>query len=168
MNVKKLRVMLGHKEYYRKFIKAYAQITAPMEKMLKKDATFYWDQECQRGLDVLKENMVTASILVFPNWKKEFHVHVDASCIALGAVLTQVDEGEMDHPIAFASRKLSKAKKNYSTSKREGLAMVYVLRKFRHYMLGGNFNIYTDHSTLKYLVNKPVLWGGICRWLLLF
>ena len=58
--------------------------------------------------------MVTVLILVFPDWKKEFHVHVDASCIALGVVLTQPGEGDIDHPIAFSSRKLSKSKKNYS------------------------------------------------------
>ena len=60
-------------------------------------------------------------ILVFPHWKMEFHVHVDASCIALGAMLAQASEGEMDHPIAFTSRKLSKAEKNYSMTKRKGL-----------------------------------------------
>jgi len=87
---------------------------------MEKDATLCWNEEFQQSLDVLKEKMVTASILVFPNWKKEFHVHVDVSCIALGAVLMQVVEGELDHPIAFASRKLSKAEKNYSTTKREG------------------------------------------------
>jgi len=67
------------------------------------------------------------SILVFSDWKKQFHVHVDASCISLGAVLKQASEGELDHPIAFADRKLSKVEKNYSTIEREGLAMVYVL-----------------------------------------
>ena len=103
--------------------------------------------------------MVTAPILVFPNWKKEFHVHVDASCIALGVVLTQSIQGEIDHPIAFASRKLSKAEKNYSMIEREGLAMVYVLQKFRHYLLGGHFKMYTNQSTLKYLVNNPLLGG---------
>ena len=112
--------------------------------------------------------MVTTLILVFPDWKKEFHVHVDASCIALGAILAQAGRGELDHPIAFASRKLSKAKKNYSTIEREGLAMVYALQKFRHYLLGGHFKMYTDHSALKYLVNKPVLGGKICKWFLLF
>jgi len=68
-------------------------------------------------------------------------VHVDASCIALGAVVTQASEGELDHPIVFASRKLSKAKKHYSTTKREGLAMVYVLLKFIHYLLGRHFKM---------------------------
>eukprot|EP00253_Pinus_taeda_P027851 PITA_27851 len=71
--------------------------------MLKKDATFYWNEECKQSLDVLKEKMVTASILVFLDWKKEFHVHVDVSCIELGVVLTHTREGEFDHPIAFAS-----------------------------------------------------------------
>jgi transposase InsO family protein len=95
-------------------------------------------------------------------------VHVDASTIALGAILAQPGTGELDHPIAFASRKLSESEQNYNTTEREGLAMVYALQKFRHYLLGKHFKMFTDHSTLKYLVNKPVLGGRICRWLLLF
>lgn len=74
--------------------------------------------------------MVIAPISVFPDWKKEFHVHVDASCIVLGAILTQPGKGDINHPKSFASRKLSKAKKNYSTIECEGLAMVYTLQKF--------------------------------------
>ena len=65
----------------------------------------------------------------------------------------------MDHPIMFASKSLSKVEKNYSTTEREGLAMVYVLQNFRHYLLGSHFKMYTDHSALKYLVNKLVLRG---------
>jgi len=80
--------MLRHTGYYRKFIKAYAQINTPMEKLLKKDATLCWDEECQRSLDVLMEKMVTAPILVFLDQKKEFHVHLNASCIALEEMLT--------------------------------------------------------------------------------
>lgn len=163
-----MRATLGHTGYYRKFIKSYAQVTAPMEKLLNKDVTFCCNEECQKILDVLKEKMVTALILVFLDWKKEFHVHVDTSCIALGAVLTEAGEGDLDHPIVFTSKKLSKAEKNYSTIERKGLAMVYVLQKFRHYLLGRHFKMYTDHSALKYLVNKPMLGGGICKWLLLF
>ena len=58
--------------------------------------------------------------------------------------------------------------RNYTTTKREGLVMVYVLYKFRHYLLGVHLKMFIDHSTLKYLVNKPMLGGKICRWLLLF
>lgn len=74
--------------------------------------------------------MVIALILVFPNWKKDFHVHMDASCIALGVVLTQPSEDEIDQPMAFVSKKLSKDEKNYSNTEREGLAMVNVLQNF--------------------------------------
>jgi hypothetical protein len=104
--------------------------------------------------------MVTTHILVFPNGSKEFHVHADAYSIALGEVLAQPREGDIDHPLAFSSRKISVAEINYTTIEREGLAMVYALQKFRHYLLGGHFKMFTDHSALKYLVNKPVLGGG--------
>jgi hypothetical protein len=95
-------------------------------------------------------------------------VHIDASVIMLGAILAQPGEGNLDHPVYFSSRKLSQAEHNYTTTEREGLEMVYALQKFRHYLLGGHFKFFTDHSALKYLVNKPVLEGIICRWLLLF
>jgi hypothetical protein len=112
--------------------------------------------------------MVTAPILVFPDWSKEFHVHVNASSIALGVVPVKPRAGDIDHLLAFASRNLSTAEINYTTTEREGLSMVYTVHKFRHYLLGGHFKMFTDHSALKYLVNKPVLGGIICIWLMLF
>jgi hypothetical protein len=101
--------------------------------------------------------MVTVPILVFPYWTKELHVHVDASSIALGDVLAQPRIGGIEHPLAFARRKLSTTEINYTTTEREGLSMVYTLNKFHHYLLGGHFKMFIDHSALKYLVNKPVL-----------
>jgi hypothetical protein len=85
-SVRQLRAKLGHTCYYTKFIKVYAQITTPMEKMLK-DTKFQWNEDCQKGLDTLKEKMVTTLILVFLDWEKTSHVHVDASAIALGEIL---------------------------------------------------------------------------------
>jgi hypothetical protein len=76
-----------------------------MEKILK-DTKFQWNEDCQQGLDSLKENMVTTPILVILDWEKKFHVHVDASVIALGSILVQLEARDLDHPIAFASRKL--------------------------------------------------------------
>jgi hypothetical protein len=78
---------LGHTRYYKKFIKGYAQIIAPLEKPLRKYSMFHWNKDCQRGLDTLKEKMVTTPILVFMYWENTFHVHVDASTITLGAIL---------------------------------------------------------------------------------
>jgi hypothetical protein len=68
-----------------------------MEKLLKKEVKYLWNEKCQKSLDTLKQNMVIVLILVFPYWRKEFHVHVDASFIDLGAVLAQLGEGEIDH-----------------------------------------------------------------------
>jgi hypothetical protein len=159
---------LGHTGYYRKFIKGFAQITTPMENLLKKDCQFSWTGECQWSFNTLKEKMVIAPILVFPDWTREFHVHVDAYSIALGVVLAQPGIGDIDHPLAFASRKLSTTDINYTTTEREGLSMVYALHKFFHYLLGGHFKMFIDHSMLKYLVNKPVLGGRIFIWIQLF
>jgi hypothetical protein len=74
----------------------------------------------------------------------------------------------LDQPIEFARKNLSESEQNYNTTYRESLAMVYALQKFIQYLLGKHFNMFTDHSTLKYLINKLVLRGRICRWLLLF
>jgi hypothetical protein len=98
-----------------------------MEKLLKKDCQFSLIEECHQSFDTLKQKMVTAPILVFLEWSKEFHVHVDLSSISLGIVLTHPIEGDIDHPLAFTSRKMSIAKFNYTTTEREGLAMLYAL-----------------------------------------
>jgi hypothetical protein len=76
--------------------------------------------------------------------------------------------GKQGVTIAFASIKISDPEKKYNTTEREGLAMVYALQKFKHYLLGKHFKMFNDHSSLKYLVKKKVLGGRICRWLLLF
>lgn len=128
---------------------------------MKKTEVFEWTSDCDAAFDLLKDKLVSASILTYSDWKVEFHVHIDASGIALGAVLAQPGEGNLDHPIYFASRRLYQAERNYTTTEREGLAMVYALQKFRHYLLGSHFQFFTNHSALKYLVNKPVLEGRI-------
>ena len=102
-NVKQLRAKLGHIRYYCKFISGYVMITTLMEKLLNKDVVFVWIQECQVIFEMLKTKMASKPILVFPDWNKEFHVHVDASSIALGVVLAQLGEGDLDLLIAFAS-----------------------------------------------------------------
>jgi hypothetical protein len=85
------------------------------------------EQWVHKLINTLKLKMVTAPILVFLDWSKEFHVHVDASFIALGALLAQLGARDIDHPLAFASRKISTTDINYTTTEREWLAMVYAL-----------------------------------------
>ena len=84
-------------------------------------------EEFQVALDTLKEKLASVPILVHPDWDKQFHVHINASSFALGAALAQPDDTTVDHPVYFTSRKLSNAEKNYTTTDREALAMVYSL-----------------------------------------
>ena len=98
----------------------------------------------------------------------KFHVHIDASGIAIGAILRQLGEEGMDYPIVYGSRKLNKVEQNYLIIEREALGMVFMLQKYRHYLLANPFLFCTDHQALKYLVNKPLHHGRFYRWLLLF
>ena len=122
--VKQQRETLGHTGYYRRFVRNYASITTPMEMLLKRKEEFTWTSDCQTTLNKLKERLVSAHILVYPDWNKMFHVHINYSRIVLGVVLEQPREKNMDHPVCYASRKLSTEKRKYITTKREALTMV--------------------------------------------
>jgi len=159
--VKNLCTNLGHNICDHQFIKGYMSITTPLEKILKKYKGFRWTQYCDKAFDLLKQKMSTAPILTYANWKVEFHVHIDASIVALGTILTQLGKGKLDHPIYFSSHKLSQDEQKYTMTGREGLDMVYALQKFRNYLLGTHFMFFTDHSALKYLFNKPMLEGRL-------
>jgi hypothetical protein len=115
----------------------------------------------------LKQKLVSAPILVPPNWDKDFDVYVDASNVAIGSILSQKDDSQHDHPIYFASCQLNTAEKNYSVTELEALGMIFFVQKFCHYLLGYEFTFYVDHDALKYMINKPQLSGKIARWVLL-
>jgi hypothetical protein len=123
-----LHSTLRHIGYYCRFVKRYANITAPLENLLKKSEVFEWTPECDKAFNILKEHLITTPIMIFLNWENKFHVHIDVLGIALGAILAQPGDGAMDHPIYFARRKLSQAERNYTTTEREGLAMIYALQ----------------------------------------
>ena len=94
---------------------------------------------------MLKKKLVEAPIIIFPNWSVKFHVHIDASGIEIGAILTQAGEDGMDYPIVYSSRKLNKVEHNYSTTEREALRMVFAPKKYQHYLLANPFVFYIDH-----------------------
>jgi hypothetical protein len=102
-----------------------------------------------------------------PNWNKPFLVYCDASREAVGGTLSQLDENGHDHPIHFASRQLTSTEKNYIVTEHVGLAIIFSLKKFRHYLLGYKAKIVTNHKALTYLVNKPNPSGRLTQWLLL-
>ena len=124
--------------------------------MLRIDVLYHWTEECQHSFEILKRKLVEAPILKFTDWSKKLHVHVDASALVIGSILTQPADDATDHPNIYTSRKLNNAERNYSTTKREALGMVFSLQKFRPYLLANPFIFCTDRQALKYLGKQTI------------
>ena len=165
-NVKTIRQFLGHAGFYRRFIKDFAKIAKPLYKLLEKDAQFIWKEECQKSFEELKSHLTTAPIVRAPNWQLPFEVMCDASDLAIGAVLGQREDGK-PHVVYYASKTLNEAQRNYTTTEKELLAVVYALEKFRAYLVGADIVIFTDHSALKYLLTKQNAKARLIRWVFL-
>ncbi|RVW23461.1 Retrovirus-related Pol polyprotein from transposon 17.6 [Vitis vinifera] len=141
-------------------------LARPMCALLAKDAKFKWDQNFQHCFEELKRLLTTTPIVRRPNWDLPFEVMCDASDQAMGAILGQRDEGK-PYVIYYASKTLNEAQKNHTTIEKELLAVVFALDKFRAYLVGAPIVIFTDHSALKYLVNKKDSKARLIRWILL-
>ena len=165
-NVKTVRQFLGHAGFYMRFISDFSKIAKPLYKLLEKDATFEWDSECQQRFEELKAYLTNAPIVRAPNWQFPFEVMCDVSDLAVGAVLRQREE-EKSYVVYYASKTLNEAQRNYTTTEKELLTVVYVLDKFRAYWLGAEILIFTDHSALKYLLTKQNAKARLIRWVLL-
>ena len=131
----------------------FSKTAKPLYKLLEKDAKFVWEKECQKSFEELKFHLTTAPIVRAPNWQLPFEVMCDASDLAIEAVLGQREDGK-PHVVYYASKTLNEAQRNYTTTEKELLAVVYALDKFRAYLVGADIVIFTDHSALKYLLTK--------------
>ena len=126
----------------------------PLSEKTSEKVEFKWTPSMQKSFDTLKQALTTAPVLAYSDFGKPFLVATDASSAAVGAVLSQLDENGREQPIHYASRSSNEAEKNYSTHQREGLAIFFALKKFRHYLLCQKFKLYTDHEALKYVIKK--------------
>ncbi|CAH9100957.1 unnamed protein product [Cuscuta epithymum] len=165
-NVRDIRSFLGHAGFYRRFIKDFSKISSPLCKLLQKEVEFDLNDECKEAFDTLKERLVTAPIIQAPDWSLPFEIMCDASDYAVGAVLGQ-KVGRAAHVIYYASSTLNEAQKNYSTTEKEMLAVVFALEKFRSYLLGTKVIVYTDHAALRFLMTKKEAKPRLIRWVLL-
>ncbi|KAM0959679.1 hypothetical protein ACFX2C_024803 [Malus domestica] len=165
-SVREVRSFLGHAGFYRRFIKDFSKISTPLCRLLQKDVTFDFNEECEKAFKHLKEMLTSAPIIRPPDWSIPFELMCDASDYALGAVLGQRKD-KQPHVIYYASRTLNDAQLNYSTTEKELLAVVFALNKFRSYLLGTKVIIYTDHAALKYLLTKKEAKPRLIRWMLL-
>lgn len=160
---KQIKQFLGLTGYYRRFIKDYAKLCRPMSKYLKKSAKLNCnDQEYMKAFELLKKIISSDQVLAYPHFDKPFIVTTDASNYALGAVLSQIQDG-VERPIAFASRTLNSAEENYSTTEKEALAIIWAVKKFEPYLYGYKFLLITDHKPLTFIKTSDKN-SKILRW----
>jgi len=155
-----IRSFLGLAGYYRRFIQDFSKIALPLTKLTKKTAAFSWDEAQHRAFEELRQRLCTALVLTLPEGTVDMVVYCDASHQGLGAVLMQ--RGKV---VACASRQLKTHEVNYPTHDLELGAVVFALKIWRHYLYGVKFLVYTDHKSLKYLMEQQNLNMRQRRWL---
>jgi hypothetical protein len=162
-NVGEVMEFEGFAGFYRQFIKDFSKIMAPLTDLKKKDAPFVWDSRQQQAFDEIKKRMCEEPLLIIPDPALPYVVETDASGFAYGASLQQ-DQGKGLQPVAFLSRKMIPAERNYATHEQELLAIVRALREWRHYLHGAHFTVYSDHGPLRYMQTQPHLTSRQARW----
>jgi len=170
--LKELQRFLGFANFYRRFIRNFSGIAAPLTSMTKRQSTrLTWSNEAIQAFQELKERFTTAPILRHPDPELPFIVEVDASSTGIGAVLSQRQGNPAKmFPCAFYSRKLSAAERNYDVGNRELLAMKAALEEWWHWLEGAQhpFTILTDHKNLEYLRSAKRLNPRQARWAMFF
>ena len=153
-----VRSFLGLLQFFRRFIPKFSEVAAPMTHLTKKDQGIEkWDEKCDEAFEKLKKAITNAPILVSLDWSKSFRCHIDASQTVVGRTLTQLDENGRDRVIAFYSKILSPTESVYTANDRKLLGLISLLNRFRRYLEGTTFEVFTDNQVLKSFVAKPKL-----------
>lgn len=165
--VKDVRSFLGLAGYYRRFVKGFSKVVAPISDLLKqteeKFSEAQWGEKQQRAFDDIKRCITTAPVLVLADPKLDYTVCCDASGFATGAVLMQ-DQGKGMQAISFISKKMLPAETRYDVYDQELLAMVLAFKQWRHHLLGRHVTVHTDHLNLKYIHTKSEQSARQARW----
>ena len=162
-SLKELRSFLGLCSYYRKFIRNFSTLAKPLHRLTEKNVKFHWSIDCQNAFSKLKEALVEATVLAYPDPKGNFILDTDASGVGLGAILSQEQDGH-ERVIGYYSRSLTKSERHYCVTRRELLAVVDALKHFHTYLYGVPFVVRSDHGSLRWLLNFRDIEGQLGRW----
>ena len=169
-NLRQVRSFVGLVNYYRRFIKNYADLAIPLYDLQKKKTRFHWGEAEQKSFEKLKLALISAPVMAFPQDKGMYILDTDASGYAIGGVLSQlqVDENgiEQERVIAYASRRLQGREQRYCARKRELLAIVHFVKHFDVYLRGPPIKIRTDHASLRYIKTLKELPDQFARWIM--
>ena len=163
--IRQVRGFLGLAGWYRRFIENFSTVVFPITELLSRKKVFKWTDEAQEAFDKVKTLLTSAPVLSNPDFSKKFFLHCDASDFGIGAVLAQLDDQGQERPIAYMSKKLNSAQRNYSVTEKECLAAVEAIKRFRCYLEMQEFEVITDHSSLLWLMRQPDLSGRLARWI---
>jgi hypothetical protein len=144
---KALMRFIGAMSYYRRFIPNFSKTASILHRMIESKEKFAWNDDAKVAFEKLKHHLVEAPILIYPNFNEQFYIETDASDYAIGAILTQKKQRK-SHPIAYASRHLTKTERNYSAIEREMLALIWAFDHFNAYVHGKKVIFITDHEPL--------------------
>ena len=147
-NVTELRSYLGLLKYYAKFLPDLSSLLAPLHALTHSDVEWSWTSECEQVFKRSKTLICGADILCHYDSSKPMKLACDASSYGLGAVISHISPDGTEKPIAFASRTMTSAEKNYSQVEREALANIFGVKRFRQYLWGRHFTLETDHRPL--------------------
>ena len=165
-NVHDVRSFLGLAGFYRRFVKDFSKVALPMTALTHDKASWRWGREQQQAFDGLKAALCSAPVLVLPDPSKPFVLNCDSCAYALGATLQQ-DHGRGLQPVAYRSKKLSPAERNYDVREREFMAILDACSHWRHYLHSDEpFVLKSDHSSLVHYMTMPNLTGRLARWVL--
>lgn len=162
-NIKEVRRFLGICGWYRRFIDNFGTKASQISDLLKKDKVFRWTEEADKAFMNLKEDLMSAPVLINPDFSKPFVIQCDASDLGVGGVLFQILDGE-ERVIAYTSQKLTSTQKKYMTCEKELLGMLHCIAQFRPYIEGTKFTVITDNSALVWLRNFKDPNGRLARW----
>lgn len=150
-NKSEIYTFIGLCSYYRKFIKSFAFVAAPIHRLLSDNVEFEWTSKETAAFNDLKLMLISDNVLAHPDFDYPFIIQTDACDIGIGAVLCQNRNGE-EKVIQYASRSLTKDERKWSVREKEALAIIWACETFRHYVVGTRFTIHTDHESLKWLI----------------
>ena len=150
-DVTELKSFLGMVNFYRKFVKNMSSELHPLYELPRGDAQFRWKSEQQKAFNFAKDAVTNAEVLAHYDPDKDLTLTVDASPYGVGAVISHTSADGIGKPIAFASRSLNSAEKNYAQIQREALAIIFGVKKFHMYLYGRRFTLETDHKPLSFI-----------------
>ncbi|GBG86128.1 hypothetical protein CBR_g41031 [Chara braunii] len=158
-----LRSFLGLANYYRKFVRNFSTIVAPLRRLLKKETIWKWDQDCTSAFKKLKKALIEYPVLEVVDPSLLFVVTTNASQYGIGVILQQ-DDGNSYRPVEFMSARLPSEKVAASTYERELYALRQALKHWKHYLLGRHFKVYSVHETLRWLKTQAKMTPKLTRW----